>query len=198
MTITEISEVTQVIENIQKLVEQNQKDYTNAKFQELQSLFEQLKIVVASELEHTTDLHNEKSRFSSQEFKQLAEKVVIFSDSYNQRLKLLERDTVTSDKVEMIMAKRTEKRWTERAIYIVFALGVIVTSYGAFSSLNSDFTTHVQVSEQHEHEDDRRFMKIETDISDHEAEMDVVVDTLRSKEASLEIDVTKLKGFHGL
>lgn len=198
MTSETISDVTRVIENIQKLVEQNQKDYTNAKFKELQGLFEQLKTVVASEIEHSIDINKEKSRFSSAEFKQLSEKVSIFSDAYNQRLKILEGDSVTIEKVENIMNKRAERRWAERAVYIIFALGMLVTGYGTFTTFKSNFDTHVQITSQHDLSDEKRFNKIEEDIKEHRVITSDAFKTLKQKQDRLNTDIIKLRGLHGL
>lgn len=198
MTSENISDVTRVIENIQKLVEQNQKDYTNAKFKELQGLFEQLKTVVASEIEHSIDINKEKSRFSSAEFKQLSEKVSIFSDAYNHRLTSLEKDSVTIEKVENIVTKRSEKRWAERAVYVIFILGLLVTGYGTFNSLKGSFDTHIQITNQHEQADEKRFDKIEADAKEYDRITTETLKALKQKQEQITADIIKLRGLHGL
>ncbi len=178
-------EIQRSVESVQRLVEQNQKDYTDAKFQQLQNAFEQLKGFVATEIEHTEDMQDQKEKFSLQEFKQLSEKVGIYSNTYNDRLKLLERNTITKDKVENIMTKRSEKKWAERAVYILFFLSLLLSGYGGYTSMSSDFETHVEVEKQRTIVETKRLTKIEE--NDEE---------ISKRHNQLIIDIETLKGYH--
>ncbi len=136
-------QIQTTIESIQKIVETNQKDYTDTKFQQLQNAFEQLKQYVASEIEHSEDIQDQKEKFSLLEFKSLTHSVDEYSKNYENRITKLEDDHVTADTVEHIIVKRFERKWVERGIYVVFFLTLLISGFMGFQNLSSDFSSFV-------------------------------------------------------
>lgn len=169
-----LQQIQNTIESIQKLLEANQKDYTDIKFDQLQSAFEQLKNYVAIEIEHSENLQDQKEKFSLQEFKQLREKVEIYSSQYDNRIKMLEENTITQEKVENIINARSEKKWVERSIYIIFFLSLLLSGLGTF------FTVNTQVKEN-----DKQIEKNEKNIQENH-KMKLNIENLKIRIKQLE------------
>ncbi|NQU32904.1 MAG: hypothetical protein HQ521_06685 [Bacteroidetes bacterium] len=196
----ELLQIKTAIEAIQKLVEQNQISYTDAKFQQLQLAFSQLKELLGSQIIHNEDLQNQRDKYSSTEFTNLASKVTDYSNSYEKRVTALEEKSVAKDTMKdavvNILNEKAEKKWAERAIYIVFFLGLVISGWAGYSNLSSTVDTEISISSGKHDNFERRIVILEKTVDQIELIEQKFMNENKDARSKINIDLTKLKQIH--
>jgi len=126
-------EIQGIIESIKDLVEQNQRDYTDDKFERITSAFDELKELLATEIKHSEEMQEQKRLLSGQEMQRMIDGIKLgLGDTYT-----------TPSQVETILLKSAARKWVERSVYVVFFLMLSISGLAGFFTLRSDVSTHI-------------------------------------------------------
>jgi len=178
-----LQQINETITKIQKLVESNQKDYTDSKFEQISQAFEHLKQEVLTEFSHNQELQDTKKLLAGEEFKSLRKQLETFEKGHY----------VTATDVENQMNQRSERKWAPWLIVII--MFVIFTAGGLFSyfDLQGDFKAHIQGCAQFRKSVNIQVEDIKEDIDESEKDLKQYKEKNTENHNKIKLDIEKLK-----